>query len=159
MSSMLHIFKDRPVQTIIFLLFFVATLCLLFFRGNPRTAVIQIGEKRVYVEIAKTIRQQREGLGGREDLGSFAGMAFPIIPETQQGVVMRDMKFPIDIIWVRDGYIVDIARAVQPERGVAESELTVYYPRTEVNLILELESGFVENYAISIGDKVTLIDE
>jgi uncharacterized membrane protein (UPF0127 family) len=156
---MKQIFHDRPIQTIVFLCFFIASIALLIFRPTHKTAVVQIGEKKVYVQIAKTLAQQRRGLGGREDLGEFGGMIFPIIPERRQGMVMRDMKFPIDIIWVLDGYIVDIAPNVSVSTTTAEGDLITYFPRKEANAVIEVPAGFVDVYGIEIGDRVSVLDE
>lgn len=130
-----------------------------FWATKMPTAVIQIGEKKLYVQVAKTIGQRHTGLGGREQLLPYGGMVFPYSPPKRAGIVMRDMQFPIDIIWARAGTIVDIAPNVQTEPDATEVELTVYYPRTEADLVIEVVAGFTEQYGIQIGDQISVIEE
>lgn len=144
---------------IVVLLIVGAFVALQFVRQQFPTAVIQVGEKKLYVQVADTIGRQHRGLGGREELLPYGGMVFPYFPARRVGIVMRDMEFPIDILWIRSGRVVDIAPNVQPEPGVPEAELQAYFPRTEADLILEAAAGFAETYEIKIGDPVTVIEE
>lgn len=150
--------REHLYQSMLLLISIVAFVTIVFWQSNMQTAVLQIGEKKVYVQIAKTLKQQDKGLGGRDTLAPYGGMVFPTVPAKKTGIVMRDMQFPIDIIWSLDGTIVDIAPNVQPEPNTTESELFVYFPRKKANLVIEVESGFVERYSIKIGDAVDLID-
>lgn len=109
--------------------------------------------KKIDVEVAKTLEQQFRGLGGREEIGSADAMLFPFAFKGKHGFVMRDMQFAIDIVWLNDGVVVDIAPNVQPESFAAEEyELTVYAPRDIANAVLEFEAGWVKKYDLKIGD-------
>lgn len=137
----------------------ISFIVLTLFSHRYRTAVIQIGEKKMYVQVATTIGQQHRGLGGRDDMLPYAGMVFPYHPPRRAAMVMRDMHFPIDIIWIRSGRVVDIAPEVAPEPGVPEDQLRIYYPRAEADMVVEVAAGFTTTYGIRIGDPVQVIDE
>jgi uncharacterized membrane protein (UPF0127 family) len=72
---------------------------------------------------------------------------------------MRDMKFPIDIVWFNDGVVVDIASFIKPEFDVPEEDLMIYLPRMEANVVLELPAGWTVRNDLKIGDKITLVEE
>jgi uncharacterized membrane protein (UPF0127 family) len=143
---------------ILLIAFAISFVVLQLFTNRFPTAVIQIGEKKVYVQIANTIGRQYTGLGGREQLLPYGGMVFPYVPARRVAIVMRDMQFPIDIIWVRSGKVIDIAPNVQPEPNVPEERLTVYNPRLPADMVIELKAGFTEEYGVQIGDSVQVID-
>ena len=67
------------------------------------------------------------------------------------------MQFAIDIVWLNDGVVVDIAPNVQPEPfDVKEYELAVYVPRDVANAVLEFEAGWVKKHNLKIGDRLSL---
>jgi uncharacterized membrane protein (UPF0127 family) len=144
---------------IVIIAFAISFVFLQFFTNRFPTAVIQIGEKKVFVQVANTIGRQYTGLGGRSQLLPYGGMVFPYVPAQRVPMVMRDMQFPLDIIWVYKGKVIDIAPNIQPEPGVPEERLTVYYPRGVADMVIEVAAGFTEEFGIRIGDRVWVIDE
>ena len=124
------------------------------------TAIVELDGQPLHVLVAKNNYHLKKGLGGRETLGDYDGMVFLFPKELRQGILMRNMHFPIDIIWIDVfGKVVDIAPSVQVEPNVEEEDLTVYYPRKEAKFILELAAGWAEEQDLKIGDKFTVIDE
>jgi uncharacterized membrane protein (UPF0127 family) len=69
---------------------------------------------------------------------------------------MKDMKFAIDIIWVKDNKIVDITPNVEPQPNKSVFNLTVYYPSEAVDKVLELVAGTAEKYNIKINDEIII---
>ena len=120
----------------------------------PKAQVI-IGSNTFNVLVADNDRHFYKGLSNRENLGKYGGMLFVFADRDRHTMVMRDMLFPIDIVWLNDYKIVDIAPNVQPEPGVAE--LTQYRPRVGADMILELKAGFVLKNKVKIGDTVTIL--
>lgn len=119
----------------------------------PKTT-IKIGGRQVYVLIADSYDHRLKGWSGKKDMGKYGGMLFVFAERGQHGMVMRDMHFPLDIIWL-DGYtIVDIAPNVPPEPGVPEEQLTIYQARAPSTAVLELPAGFRDQTGLKIGDTV-----
>jgi uncharacterized membrane protein (UPF0127 family) len=84
-------------------------------------------------------------------------MLFYFLIPKQAGIVMRDMRFPIDILWIDSKLkIVDMVANVAPEPDKKEAELRVYYPRTEVSFVLEVPAGFIEKNGVVLGDTMGL---
>jgi uncharacterized membrane protein (UPF0127 family) len=121
-------------------------------------AVVSLKDTELYVLVAKTPKPLYQGLGGREYLVSMM-LCYIFGSKAKQGIVMRNMKFPIDIVWFDDGVVVDLVSNVKPEFDVPEEKLMVYYPRVEANAVLELPAGWALRHNLKIGDKIALVEE
>lgn len=137
----------------------LSALALRLWQYHWDNAVVELSGAELTVLVAQTPKQLHRGLGQRENLGSYDGMLF-LLPQTHRaGIVMRDMRFPIDIIWLDRGEIVDIAPGVPLEPGVPENALHIYYPRLHANMVLELPAGWTEAHGTKIGDRLTVIKD
>ncbi|EKD67674.1 MAG: hypothetical protein ACD_48C00273G0002 [uncultured bacterium] len=133
--------------------FFISFLFLLFWNmRTPSSRDIILDGESLHVYIAQTIKEMYVGLGGREDLGGKDGMLFLYDYPGRHGIVMRQMQFPIDIVWLFEGRVVDIAPAVPTEPGASEYELTSYHPRIDASMVLELPAGWAAKHDLQIGD-------
>ena len=151
--------KIKPWQIVFLFSLLVCFVGLKIWQLQWPEAKVRLKETEMSVLVAKTPYHQQKGLGGREFFGEHDAMLFVFGYKYKQGIVMRNMEFPIDIVWFSDGVVVDIAPSVQPEFGVSEKQLKLYYPRLEANSVLELPSGWAERHNLKIGDKITLVEE
>ncbi|MBL7045497.1 MAG: DUF192 domain-containing protein [Parcubacteria group bacterium] len=103
------------------------------------------------VEVAKTPEARRIGLSNRGALEFGRGMLFPFSTNDTHGIWMREMLFPIDIIWLNEDLeVVDIKRDAR-----VESYPEVFRPKIPAKYVLELSATSAEIYNIKIGDKAT----
>jgi hypothetical protein len=117
--------------------------------GNPFTSVT-LGAVAVQAEVVKTPDKLYLGLGNRQELPEGRGMLF-IMPRMQvQGFCMRDMHFPLDIIWIAYGKVAGIAKQV-PHEDQRQS----FNSPVPVNYVLEVPAGFCDKYGIKVNDPVT----
>lgn len=108
-------------------------------------------------QLADTPVKQQQGLSGRANLGENEGMLFVFSRKTIPRFWMKDMEFPIDIIWISNNKIVDIHKNVPiPQKGALNTSLPTYQPSTPINYVLELNAGTVENLNIKIGDSAKI---
>ncbi len=105
------------------------------------------------VEVASTPKARALGLGARDALGADAGMLFTFDQPGTYGFWMKDMRFPIDIIWLRDGEVVDLNPDVPVGSG---DSLPSYAPSVPVNQVLETNAGFVKGHEITVGDRLDI---
>src|SRR3989344_6207881 len=91
----------------------------------------------IKVEIADEAEEQIEGLSGREGLGENEGMLFVFENPGRYSFWMKDMNFPIDIIWLDAGMkVIYIKEDARPEDGEAN-----FGPDTESKYVLEAPAG------------------
>ncbi len=86
------------------------------------------------------------GLMFRDKLGARAAMLFVFPREARHGIWMRNMRFPLDIIWISGSKrVVDFADCVP-----AESRRT-YCPAKAAKYVLEVNAGFIKRNRIKKG--------
>jgi uncharacterized membrane protein (UPF0127 family) len=62
---------------------------------------------------------------------------------------MKDMKFPIDIVWMKDWTVIQIDQNIPVEPN---DKLTNYLPSSDINEVLELKAGQSAKDGIVVGD-------
>jgi uncharacterized membrane protein (UPF0127 family) len=122
---------------------------------NPplTTGEVSIGENVFTVEMATTSIEEARGLSFRKSLADGTGMLFTFDPGVQQ-FWMKDMNFPIDIIWVASGKVAGFVEKAQPEPGVSLLNLQRYNSPDGVDKVLEVNAGIVVKDSIKVGDTV-----
>lgn len=121
-------------------------------------ATVAVNEHELTVLLAEDLYEHKKGLGGRDTLAPYDGMLFLFGRPYRISIVMRDMRFPIDIVWLNQGEIVDIAQDVQLEPEVSEEQLIRYRPRADADMVLELPAGNAMVYGLKIGDIIRILD-
>jgi len=102
---------------------------------------------KVNVELANTEEKRRLGLSFRQYLGDYDGMLFAFGSDVSNPFWMKDMKIPLDIIFVDSNYfIVDIKEAQAP---CTSTYCPNIYSSTPFRYVLEVNSGFVEKNGIT----------
>jgi len=120
-------------------------------------SAVRVGQKIFSDELAISENQQATGLSNRASLSPGTGMLFVFKDARRPVFWMKDMLFPLDIVWIYQGKVIDISRNVpEPEPGTPADELPLYEPASEVDYVLEINAG--EAAQINIGDKVEVVD-
>lgn len=143
---------------IFFIIFLVALGGLKLWQYRWPKAEVTLDGAHLNVLVAKTPWHWHRGLGKRANMDGFDAMLFIYPKSDRYGFVMRDMQFPIDIVWIHRGIVVDIAPAVPIEPGKEEGEYTVYLPRTEADTVIELPAGWAAANDLKIGDILRATD-
>jgi uncharacterized membrane protein (UPF0127 family) len=127
--------------------------------GCNRTQQISsltIGNKNLTIEIAQTPDERSKGLSNRDSLPENHGMLFDFETSGRHGFWMKDTRFPLDFIWIMDGKVIEITPNVQPQLGVPDQQLITYLPDQPVDMVLEVNAGWVAKNGIKIGDSVII---
>ncbi len=131
-----------------------AILLLSYYHFRPAVQIdniniVKIAGENIKVELALTAEEQARGLGGRESLREDEGMLFVFQTPGQYYFWMKDMKFPIDIIWLgEDKKVIYIKK----NAGI-KNPLETYGPKQDSKYVLEVVSGFAESHGIKEGDE------
>lgn len=115
-------------------------------------ALVRVGGAAVRAEVAGDEPSRERGLSGRDSLDADAGMLF-LLPDDSPSFWMKGMRFPIDIVWIDGGRVVDVTADVPPPAG-ANAALSTYSPARPANRALEVNAGWAERNGVERGDRV-----
>lgn len=102
--------------------------------------------------IADEEKERVRGLSGLPSMGPREGLLMVFDTADHHAIWMKDMNFPIDIIWVGDDLtVVDVTEAVRPDTYPA-----IFEPSVPARMALEVNARFVATHRIKIGDPVLL---
>lgn len=139
---------------LIILICFLSFLVFLKLSPEKKTYVI-IYNQKFYIDVAKTEEQKEKGLSIYKSIENNQGMIFPFSTPDYYIFWMKNMKFPIDIIYIRNDKIVDIFKDV-PSPKSPNDFLPIYKPKNIADTVLEINAGLSEKYKFKIGDKVLI---
>ena len=149
----------------IFILFFIFSLdCVSSAHSQEVFKTMRVKDVSVRAEVVDTAVDRQQGLMFRENLPEGQGMLFVFKDEGCYGFWMKNMKFPIDIIWIdKEKRVVDIKPNLSPCQEVRESfaggdrekSCEIFEPRAKALYALEVEAGFCRRNKIEIGDRVS----
>jgi uncharacterized membrane protein (UPF0127 family) len=150
----------RVVAVLLVALVAIAGVVLVFFPGllvgdpgpyNTTTVTVADGNgttlATVDVRVADTFEKRYTGLSDTDSLPSDEGMLFVHDDEEEHSYVMRDMSFPIDIIFVdANGTVVQIFHASVDGKNAPYSARAKY--------VLEVNRGWANRTGLEEGDRV-----
>lgn len=138
---------------IIFIILAVLVAILLFFHESGEIKGVLIKEKVFFVEIAETERALEKGLSLHPSLKDDQGMLFIFPRKDDYGFWMKDMLFPLDIIWLDSNLkVVGLEKNISPE-----TYPNVFYPKAKSLYVLEISAGQTDLLNLNIGDTVKFI--
>ncbi len=108
------------------------------------------------LEIAIDPQDRHKGLSSRDSLPADHGMLFIFGKPSDVAFWMKDMRFPIDIIFIHGDTITSIAENVPPPTSRDQESLPVYKPETASDKVLEINAGLSQKYNIKKGDRVQI---
>ena len=117
---------------------------------KPTGTRIMIRGVRLAVDLADTPAKWERGLSGRASMPADQGMLFVFNQESSWGFWMKDMRFPLDVIWFDSSRrIVHIEQNLPP---CSPQGCPVYVPTANALYVLEVNAGFVDAQGIILGD-------
>jgi uncharacterized protein len=118
-----------------------------------QTALVSVGGVNVLTSLSTTPDSQAKGLAIKDSLKENEGMLFIFELPQKHSFWMKDMKFPIDILWIdASGKIVHIEKNLQP--CIFLLPCPSYSPNDDSLYVLEVISNFTNKFDINIGDQV-----
>ena len=122
------------------------------FKKSP---TIIIGDHKFEVNVADSQEEREIGLSKAQSLSDNQGMVFLFEKPDYYSFWMKNMKFPIDIIYINGQEVVTIQSNVQPPTSPTESPI-IYSPTEPSDKVLEIKAGLSEKYNFKKGDKVKI---
>ena len=110
----------------------------------------------IEVEVANTKASRELGLSGRHSMHDNEGMLFVFDTPGRYGFWMKDMEFPLDIVWINEnGIVVEVERNIPPE---SYKEKKTFINQSDASYVLEINAGLAEKFGLYIGSKVKMTD-
>jgi uncharacterized membrane protein (UPF0127 family) len=143
--------KTKPLELLI-PIFFTAVLSACAQTAHQEDVkTLCIKDICIQAEIVSSFAARELGLMFRESLADDRGMLFIFEEEGSHGFWMKNMRFPLDIIWLNSNKkIVDIKENIFPCGQSCE----ILTPKTKAKYVLEVNAGFVQRNKIKIGELV-----
>lgn len=112
---------------------------------------IRIGNASLAVEVADSPNERAAGLSGRISLAENKGMLFIFKEPGFHPFWMKDMNFPLDIIWIdKNKKIAGIVNSASPD-----SYPRLFIPPEAVLYVLEVNAGWSKTHSILPGMSVS----
>ncbi|MFZ2187518.1 MAG: DUF192 domain-containing protein [Candidatus Moraniibacteriota bacterium] len=112
---------------------------------------IRISGQLYRLEIAETDAERAQGLGDRDTLCDNCGMLFIFADPGKYAFWMKDMRFPIDIIWLLGDRVVFVEHAVSPDFA------GIVHPTAPADRVLELNAN--QGSGVRAGETVQFVYE
>ena len=108
--------------------------------------------EEIPVEVADTLKKRSLGLGKRTSLKKGWGMLFVFEKRKPHRFWMKDMQFPLDIIWLDNHRIVHIIHNAKPVNSRDEPEIMT--SPVPVNFVLEIAAGRAAKLRLKTGQRM-----
>jgi uncharacterized membrane protein (UPF0127 family) len=120
---------------------------------QPIKARIVVNGFVILADVAITDEDQIKGLSIRDQMNENEGMLFVYGEPSRQSFWMKDMKFPIDIIWLNEtGSVVHVEENLRP--CVPSLECPSFSPNENAQYVLETIAGFAQKHHLKIGTDI-----
>ena len=145
------------MKKLIFVLFALIILFILIINLplSKNTPSVIINKKTFSVDIAKTDSEKEKGLAVYSNLPLNKSMIFIFKNADYYTFWMKDMKFPIDIIYINKNKIVDVFKNVPAPKSENEV-LPIIKSSKKADMVLEINAGLSDKYNFKIGDFVKI---
>jgi uncharacterized membrane protein (UPF0127 family) len=142
-------------KTIVSWLFIVLVLALVamaaYFVLAPQLrphVTVRLGDAVFAARVAKTEDERIKGLSGTPGLQDTEAMLLVYDHDDKWSIWMKDMRYPLDIIWLnKDKKVVHIVKNAPPESYPYES----FASKEAARYVLEVKAGTVDKKSITIG--------
>lgn len=123
---------------------------------NPhkaQTLHARLGGEAFVLEVADTEALRTKGLSGHAALHEGEGMLFVFPEDSRYGFWMKDMGYPIDILWLDNDYhVVDVKKNATPT-----SYPEIFTPSSPARYVMEISAGFFDERHLKAGDTLEIL--
>lgn len=122
----------------------------LFGQGDEYT--VYVNQTAFEVTVADSETERTQGLSGTPPLAPQHGKLFVFDRAAKYGIWMKDMQYPLDILWFDDSLkLIHIEENVTPATYPA-----IFAPREPARFVLELTAYSARNFGLTVGQTLTL---
>ncbi len=166
MNSIIHTARQRKVVTIIVVGLLVCVVAygyrcvgrkicgatILDQTVRSEASIVAPNGVKLSLEIADTPESREQGLSDRNGIHDNDGMLFVFDEPGKYAFWMKDMYFPIDMVWVNeDGVVVHVENNVSPDTYFLSKPPRVFVNGPQASYVLELKAGEAEKDGMYLG--------
>ena len=120
------------------------------------TAEVRLASGVFHLWVADTEQERILGLSGVEKLSPNGGLLMDFAADDTWGIWMKDMKVPLDIIWLDSNKkVIYIVKDASPNLSTD----VVFQPKEPARYVLELPAGTVGKAGIKTGQTATFTSQ
>ena len=120
-----------------------------------KRVVVRVGSDELVADLSDTFVKRMLGLMYRDGLEKGSCMLFDFHSMGRYGIWMRNMRFPIDVLWVgEDMHIVDTLALAK--RCGSIFRCRTYMPSAPARYVIELPAGYIDDKGVATGIAVSI---
>lgn len=140
--------RKRAIWTVVSIVLVLLMIAVVIVTRSQMRTEVKLGTGTFSARIAKTDAARTKGLAGVTSLGAHQAMLLAFKTDDKWQVWMKDMKIPLDIVWLNSAKeVVYIVTDAPYQAGTG----TVYTPGADTRYVLELPAGTVVRDGIAVG--------
>ena len=122
-------------------------------------AVVSIGEATYAVDLAVLPEERQQGLSGRESMPLDSGMLFVFEEDRVLQFWMKEMHFPLDIIWIdAQCSLLEVATNVPtPPPNAGNDDIPREHSPSPARFVLEVNAGEAARNGLQAGDQIEFL--
>ena len=135
-------------------LFLIMIVVITFIFNLQSKTEVHIGDSVFNVRVAPDSISREKGLSTEENLRPNEGLLMIFQRDDTWGIWMKNMKIPIDIVWLNsDKKVVSIVTDASPNLSTSKT----FYPESPARYVLEISAGTVRRSGIKLDQTAVLI--
>lgn len=115
---------------------------------------VTISNKTFNVFVAKSDIEKQIGLSSKKEISENQGMLFLFDKPDFYAFWMKEMKFPIDIVYIENNKVTSIISNVKPPTN--PGNLPIYKPQKKADMVIEINAGLATKYNFHEGSSVKI---
>ena len=104
------------------------------------------------IETVTTSQAMAKGLGGRDILCQNCGMLFEYPDYQIRHFWMKDMKFPLDVLWLAGNRVVGLQENIPIKTN--NGQVVRFQSNAPSDMVLEVNAGWIRSQGVKTGDMV-----
>ena len=145
----------KITASIIATIFIFAAGLFLIKKDNDSYKKMKLGDVILKTEIALSADEKQKGLSGRDYLTKNRAMLFVFLQSGSYSFWMKNMKFPIDIIWLDDELkIIGLEKNINPNTFPEK-----FFPPSLAKFVLEVNGGWSDENKIKEGMTARILNK
>ena len=132
----------------------LAVIITTVIRTGDDSTKVRITDQTFNAQVARTDTEKQIGLSETEVLGENDGMLFVFDEPDFYSFWMKDMKFPIDIIYINGDKITTIIKNASPSSSA--ENLVIYQPKEKSDKVFEINAGLADQLNLKEGMTINI---